>query len=103
MSPIRTKSDNGKDPIRISFSSEKQLVLKLTFALKRTSVHNFNSNFLVVKSSAINGTETALTEAVGGGEGIGGGADGGVGEFVWWFGIGRDGAFARCEFAEAEG
>lgn len=52
------------------------------------------------ESSAVDGAEAALSEAVVGGEGGGGVAEDGVGEAVWGLRVGRDGSFAD-DFAEA--
>lgn len=77
--------------------------MELAFALERAGVHEFDCDLLVVgECSAVHGAEASLAKAVRGGKGRGGGAEGGVGETVGWFGVRWDGAFTG-EFSETKG
>lgn len=68
----------------IEHGGEEELVLELALALEGAGVHELDGDLLVGlgEGAEEDGAEAALAEAAGGGEGVGGAAEDGVGEAV---------------------
>ena len=84
--------------------------MELAFSLEGTGVHHLDGYGLIVvvvmmvvrDGGAVNGAKAALTEPARGGERGSGAAKDGIGEPVWWLGVGRDCTFTP-DFAKAQG
>lgn len=101
---VGRKAQNRNDVVVLfEQRSEVELVVELPLALQRSGVHDFNGDALVVEGGVEDGAEAALAEEAGGGEGVGGAAEDGVGEAVRGPGVGGGGAFLGELLAEAEG